>query len=284
MLSSAEHLLKRFKEHGFRKRKTSTGWLITVKTDKNAELVEELICWQGDFSGTHKSPREIAGNVGISRTLVRSLVKRRKINQFKLMKTPHMNNGTRDWRTIRSGNLAERFDRNLRLVEKFAYQDEKDFTVEVLTNIQNNIVYFKGKKDQVPDENRFHQANKQSIKVMVSAFLTWNGATKPFFVDRCGVKIMQRHTSDIYRKKFYLPFNAFIYIKVEFLYKSMHHHTVQTSEKIFYKNYSIHILSKHINDLLHQMIAIVLIIIFWIKWKKKYIKIDLTSRWKTREN
>ena len=76
------------------------------------------------------------------------------------MKTPHMNNGTRDWRTIRSGNLAERFDRNLRLVEKFAYQDEKDFTVEVLTNIQNNIVYFKGKKDQVPDENRFHQANK----------------------------------------------------------------------------------------------------------------------------
>ena len=56
------------------------------------------------------------------------------------MKTPHMNNGTR--RTIRSGNLAESSDRNLRLVEKFAYQDEKDFTVEVLTNIQNNIVLF----------------------------------------------------------------------------------------------------------------------------------------------
>ena len=97
------------------------------------------------------------------------------------MKTPHINNGTRDRRTIRSGNLAQCFDLNPRLVEKFGYQDEKDFTLEVPTNIQNNRVYFEGKKDQVPDENLFHQKKKQSIKVMVSACLTWNGATKPFF-------------------------------------------------------------------------------------------------------
>ena len=47
-----------------------------------------------------------------------------------------MNNGTRDQRTIRSRNLAERFDCNPKLVEKFAYQDKKDFTLDVLTNIQ----------------------------------------------------------------------------------------------------------------------------------------------------
>ena len=29
--------------------------------------------------------------------------------------------------------------------------------LEVQTNIQNNRVYFKGKKDQVPDDNLFHQ-------------------------------------------------------------------------------------------------------------------------------
>ena len=69
--------------------------------------------------------------------------------------------------------MAESFDCNPRLVEKFAYQDEKDFTLEVKsTNIQNNRVYLQGKKDQVPDENLFHQKNKQSIKVMVSACLT----------------------------------------------------------------------------------------------------------------
>ena len=89
-----------------------------------------------------------------------------------------MNNGTRDRRIIRSGNLAEHIDRNSRLVEKFAYQDEKGYTFEVPTNIQNKRVYFKGKKNQVSDENLFHQTNKQSIKVMVSACLTWNGATK----------------------------------------------------------------------------------------------------------
>ena len=100
-----------------------------------------------------------------------------------------MNNGTRDRRTIRSRNLSERFNRNPRLVEKFAYQDEKDFTLEVPTNTQNNRVYFKRKKDQVPDENLFHQTNKQSINMMASACLTWNGATKPFFVNGCAVKV-----------------------------------------------------------------------------------------------
>ena len=70
------------------KRKTVSGQPITVTTDENPELVEELICLQEEFPGTHKSPREIARNVGISRSSVRRLVKRRKINQFKIMKTP----------------------------------------------------------------------------------------------------------------------------------------------------------------------------------------------------
>ena len=37
-----------------------------------------------------------------------------------------------------------------------------------------------------------HQTNKQSIKVIVSACLRWNGATKPFFVTGCGVKVNAR--------------------------------------------------------------------------------------------
>ena len=82
----------------------------------------ELICSQEDFLGTHKSPREITRNVGNSRNSVRRLVKKRKINKFRRMKTPHMNNGTRDQRTIRSGKLTERFNHNPKLVEKFAYQ------------------------------------------------------------------------------------------------------------------------------------------------------------------
>ena len=108
------------------KRRIDSGWPITATTNEKSELVEELICSQENIPETHKSSREIARNVGISRSSVGRLVKRRKINQFKKMKTPHINNGTRDWRTITSENLAECFIRNPRLVEKFAYQDEKE--------------------------------------------------------------------------------------------------------------------------------------------------------------
>ena len=87
------------------------------------------------------------------------------------------------------GNLTERFDCSPRLVKKFVHQGEKDFTLEVSTNIQNSRVYFKEKKYQVPDKNFFHHTNKQSIKVTVSACLTWNGAIQPFFVNGCGVKM-----------------------------------------------------------------------------------------------
>ena len=107
---------------------------------------------------------------------------------------------------------------------------------------------------------------------MVSAFLTWNGATKQFFVDGCGVKIMQTYKRHLQKEILPAVQRLYIYKSWIFVYKSMYHHTVQTPEKIFYKNYSIHILSKHMNDLLHQMIAIVLIIFFLNKVEEKVYK------------
>ena len=98
---------------------------------------------------------------------------------------------------------------------KQSFEDKKDFTLEVPINVQNNKVYFKMKKDQIPDENNFHR-NKQSIKVMVSTCLTWDEATKPFFVNGCGVKVSLQTYNDIYRRNFYLPFNLLMYIKSGF--------------------------------------------------------------------
>ena len=71
------------------KRRTGSSLLITVTTDINAELVEELICSPEEFSGTHKSSNEIARNVGINKSAVRSLVK--KISQFQTIKIPPVN-------------------------------------------------------------------------------------------------------------------------------------------------------------------------------------------------
>ena len=95
-----------------------------------------MICLQEEFPRTDKkSLRKIARNVGISRSSVKRLVKRRKISQFKRMKTSQMNNGTRDRRTVKSGDLAERFNSNPTLVNKFVIHDDKDFMLEVPTNI-----------------------------------------------------------------------------------------------------------------------------------------------------
>ena len=50
-LSSLLHLLKWFKEDGsMKRRRHGSSWLITVTANENAELVEELICSQEDFS------------------------------------------------------------------------------------------------------------------------------------------------------------------------------------------------------------------------------------------
>ena len=39
------------------------------------------------------------------------------------------------------------------MIEKTVWQDEKDFTLEIPVNLQNNHLYGKGKKSDIPDEN-----------------------------------------------------------------------------------------------------------------------------------
>ena len=41
--------------------------------------------------------------------------------------------------------LAEKFEHNTRMTEKSVWQDEKDFTLDVSVNLQNNRVYGKEK-------------------------------------------------------------------------------------------------------------------------------------------
>ena len=51
-------------------------------------------------------------------------------------------------------SLAEMFERNTRMTGKTVWQDEKDFTLDVPVNSQNEWVHGKGKKADVPDENK----------------------------------------------------------------------------------------------------------------------------------
>ena len=72
---------------------------------------------------------------------------------------------------------------------RLAFQDEKDFFLQVPTNRQNNRVYFNGPKKDVQRERLYSEGNKVSKKVMVSAVITWKGVSQPFFFGGNGIKV-----------------------------------------------------------------------------------------------
>ena len=74
------------------------------------------------------------------------------------MKTPAMPEGTRQRRLARAAALLTRFPR-LGKVKRiiFQFQNEKDFTLQICTNRQNNRVYSQGKKGEIAPERLFHR-------------------------------------------------------------------------------------------------------------------------------
>ena len=54
------------------------------------------ICSQEENPGSNMSPREVEKNTGISRTSVRLMIKRRRLKQFKRLKTTMMSSGTQE--------------------------------------------------------------------------------------------------------------------------------------------------------------------------------------------
>ena len=68
-------LIKRVDETGETDRKIGSGWPRSAWTPANIQTVDHLICSQEDRSGSHKSPREISRETGISRSSVCRIAK-----------------------------------------------------------------------------------------------------------------------------------------------------------------------------------------------------------------
>ena len=64
-----------------------------------------------------------------------------------LMKTPQLNTGCRQRRKEHASKLFNRF--SIHSLPRLVFQDEKDFTLQVKSNRQNNRVYFDGHKKDV---------------------------------------------------------------------------------------------------------------------------------------
>ena len=82
-----------------------------------------------------------------------------------------MNSACRKRRAERAGKLLQRF--SIHSLPRLVFQDEKDFSLQVPTNRQNNQVYFNGPKTDVEQERLYSEGIKLSKKVMVSAVITW---------------------------------------------------------------------------------------------------------------
>ena len=183
-------------------RKEGSGWPRSVTTEENTNLIEELICSQEKAPHTHLAPRKITEQTGISRSSIRRTIKIRNVGQFKRVKTPKIYNGYRNRRYACAITLAEKFERNTRMIEKIVWQDEKDITLDVPVNLRNDRVHVTGKEIDVPDENLFASTNKISRKVMVLTAVSWYGTTKPFFVNEDSIKVNKENYCKHFKKIF----------------------------------------------------------------------------------
>ena len=129
-----------------------SGRLWTVSKKENMDWIEQLVCSQEERPHTHLATNR---------------------SQLKCLKKPQISEGTQNRRETRAGSLRERFESDIRMIEKTAWQDKKDFTLEVLANLQKDRIYGKGNKSDIPDENLISLTNKMSKKLMVSAVTSW---------------------------------------------------------------------------------------------------------------
>ena len=80
--------------------------------------------------------RKIAPQVGMSKSTVHHILKKRYFNAYKRVSTPQINDSYRQRRTERAGQLLQRFNDHSLL--RLAFHAEEDFTVQVRTNHQHH--------------------------------------------------------------------------------------------------------------------------------------------------
>ena len=150
----------KFKKTGSTARIPGSGRPLTATTQENCDATEELIMSQEDKPGSHSSLRQIEPELGISHTSVLNICRKRKVKSFTRERTPQMSDATKTRRIERAGELCARFSE--KDLPRLAFQDESQFTLQVQTNRKNNVVWGKGRKDDILAIRLNQPANKFS--------------------------------------------------------------------------------------------------------------------------
>ena len=191
--------IKRYETTGTFMRKSGSGTKKPAKTKQNIRKVTEMSLSQENSPGTHKSQREIARIVKIGKGSVYRIQKSLGLKSVKRLHTPQRTEGAINRRLSRTKKLIKRFP--LWKVKKIVFQDEKDFTLQVPKNRQNDQCFTRGKKRDIDQKRLYHPRNKFSLKLMVSAGVSWNGVTKPFFLNPQIAKVTGKYYTNHLRRQ-----------------------------------------------------------------------------------
>jgi hypothetical protein len=181
--SSIDRLIRKIDIDDNTGRRAGGGRKKSVRTAENIALVGDLICSQESKPHSHKSPREIERETGISRSSVRRIVKKDlNLKTYKRVIGQNLNDNCRVKRVERCQQLLQRFP-NERSVRRIWFTDEKTFTVATPVNSQNDRVYGAARKADVATVRLIREREHFSRNVMVSVGVSRMGKTGVIFIE-----------------------------------------------------------------------------------------------------
>ena len=135
-----ERLISQIDKTGSVEKREKCGRPRTSRNPENINKVEELVLSQEDAAGTHRTGRQIAREIGISRTSVRRIIdKDLNLKCFKRKRAQELSEANKITRLVRVKQLLKKYPKHL--VEFIWFTDEKLFTVASPTNFQNDRLY-----------------------------------------------------------------------------------------------------------------------------------------------
>lgn len=176
-----------------------------LRTQTNIDAVEELVLSQDDQPRTHLTIREIARDIGISKSSVHNIVKKDlRLKCLKKKRAQELTNANKLTRLVRAKQLLRLYPQHQ--VHFIWFTDEKMFTVASPINAQNDRFYVKSgtRKKTISADRLLHTRTTFSKSVMVSVGVSSLGSTELMFVEP-GVKINGAYYRDVLLSQQLLP-------------------------------------------------------------------------------
>jgi len=157
--------------------KFGSGRPRSSRTLANIQTVDDVICSQEDRPRSHKSPREISRETGLSRSSVCRIAKKDLyLKRFRRRDVQLLSDSNIRKRLVACKQLEKRLTRQK--LDRTWFSDEKVFSVETPSNTQNDRVYANVKSKGDVSAARLLKGRKHfSQSVIVSVAVSKLGRT-----------------------------------------------------------------------------------------------------------